>query len=85
MCDIIASTMAFSKGDPEYPTEWIQDDNGNNPRCTKWTKWDWGNDGDPDDEDNPKAPEPIITNQLDLFPFYPVDLIEVAKQEQKTA
>jgi hypothetical protein len=37
------------------------------PTCTKWQKWDWRNDGDPDDDKNPKAPIPVAPNQLMLF------------------
>lgn len=31
-CQILAATMAFDINDPEYPKEWIVDDDG--PRCT---------------------------------------------------
>jgi hypothetical protein len=34
-CPILARTFAFDIDDPEYPKEWIVDDDGlNNPRCT---------------------------------------------------
>lgn len=66
-CKILCATMCFSVNDPEYPKEWIYDEN-DTPCCTKWQKWDWGNDGDPDDPDNPKAPIPENPNQLCL-PF----------------
>lgn len=31
-CEIQDATMAFDVDDPEYPAEWIEDDDG--PRCT---------------------------------------------------
>lgn len=31
-CRILVNTMAYSIGDPEYPREWVRDENG--PRCT---------------------------------------------------
>src|SRR5690606_19299951 len=65
-CDILCNSMAYSPGDKEYPKEWVYDEN-ENPICTEWKKWDWDNDGDPDDPENPKAPTPYDPNQLVLF------------------
>lgn len=31
-CPIAAATMVFGVNDPEYPCEWIEEDDG--PRCT---------------------------------------------------
>jgi hypothetical protein len=57
----------------QWPTpikEWIYKEG--EPTCTKFQKWDWGNDGDPDDPDNPNAPPPPPDpNQLDMFPLWP--------------
>ena len=33
-CAIVANSMAFRVRDPEYPKEWVQEDNGSNARCT---------------------------------------------------
>jgi hypothetical protein len=34
-CPIAAASMLYEVGDPEYPKEWIVDDDGlSNPRCT---------------------------------------------------
>ena len=66
-CEILLATMLFSTNDPEYPKEWVYDEN-DDPCCTKWKKWDWQKDGDPDDPENPKAPPFIDPNQLSL-PF----------------
>jgi len=37
-CDILSRSFAYDIGDPEYPTEWIEDDvswpTPSNPRCT---------------------------------------------------
>lgn len=71
-CDIITCSMCFSIGDPGYPKEWIYDDN-DKPCCTKFHKWDWNTDGDPNDPDNPKAPIPEDPNQLCL-PFIHSDI-----------
>lgn len=81
-CDILCATFWFSPKDPEYPKEWIYDDNGK-PTCTSWVKWDWNNDGDPDDPDNPNAPPqpiPYNPNQL-LLPF---EINEIALTPQPT-
>jgi len=32
-CDILNRTLMYNLSDPEYPTEWIEDDDMN-PRCT---------------------------------------------------
>lgn len=70
-CEILTATMVFDQRDKEYPKEWQYDSEGW-PVCTAWVKWDWNNDGDPDDENNPKAPyKPEPDNQLHLFPLYP--------------
>lgn len=66
-CSILSNSMAFSIGDPEYPKEWVFDEN-NCPKCLAFKKWDWGNDGDPNDFDNPNAPIPVGPNQL-VMPF----------------
>jgi hypothetical protein len=36
-CQILADSFAYRVTDPEYPKEWIQDDDGGNPRCTAFT------------------------------------------------
>ncbi len=36
-CPIVASTYVFEINDPLYPKEWIEDDDGSNPRCTAFT------------------------------------------------
>lgn len=77
-CDILSRSMIYDLKDKEYPNEWVQDENG--ARCTAWTKWDWGNDGDPDDRDNPKTPIPDDPNQL-VMPFI-FDEIEVKKKQE---
>ncbi len=66
-CDILTASMCYDLKDPEYPKEWTYGKDGK-PTCTKFKKWDWGNDGDPNDPDNPKSPEPYNPNQL-VFPF----------------
>lgn len=33
-CQIIALTMALEVDHPDYPAEWVEDDDGSNPRCT---------------------------------------------------
>lgn len=63
-CDILSRTMIYKPGDPEYPEEWIYNDEGW-PVCTKWQKFDWGNEDDGWNE--PPEPEPEDPNQLMLF------------------
>lgn len=65
-CEILGMAMAYSVTDEEYPEEWTYDED-DDPTCTKWKKWDWEKDGDPDAPDNPKVPAPIDPNQLNLF------------------
>jgi hypothetical protein len=36
-CPIISAAQIFNPGDEEYPKEWIEDDDGSNPRCTAFT------------------------------------------------
>lgn len=77
-CDILLNTLCFSIGDPEYPEEWIYDED-DKPTCTSHVKHDWGNDGDPDDDDNPKAPpKPVPDNQL-FLPFVANEIEKGAK------
>jgi hypothetical protein len=33
-CPILANVMIFNVDEAGYPKEWIQDDDGGNPRCT---------------------------------------------------
>lgn len=64
-CEILCATLVFGVDEPGYPKEWTYNEK-NEPICTKWQKWDWGTDGDPDDSDNPKAPIPDSPLQLKL-------------------
>lgn len=66
-CDIWMHAIMFDLNDEEYPKEWVYD-HEDNPTCTAHVKWDWGNDGNPDDPDNPKVVPPDDPNQLCL-PF----------------
>lgn len=74
-CEILTATMCLGTDDEGYPKEWIYDTN-NKPTCTKFKKWDWGNDGDPNDPDNPKAPPVEDPNQL-CMPFELNEIQEV--------
>lgn len=65
-CMIVCNAMCYYTNEPEYPKEWIYDAN-NQPTCTKFKKWDWGNDGDPNDPENPLAPTPTSPNQLQML------------------
>lgn len=79
-CDILMRSMCYDLKDKEYPEEWTYDEN-NRPICTNWQKWDWGNDGDPDDRDNPTAPMPFNPNQL-VMPFI-LDEIGIPKHQHQ--
>ena len=79
-CMILCRTMCHSPKDKEYPEEWVYNDEGW-PVCTAWHKWDWGNDGDPDDPDNPNYRPPDLDNPDQLcFPFL-FDEIGIPKTE----
>lgn len=66
-CMILCASMCYSVNDPKFPSEWIYNEEGK-PTCTNFKKWDWDNDGDPDDPENPKAPIPENPMQL-CMPF----------------
>ena len=63
-CEIIILTMGLSVNHKDYPEEWCYNEN-DKPTCTKFQKWDWGNDYDGFNE--PPEPELIDPNQLMLF------------------
>ncbi len=77
-CEIIALTMCLDAEDDRYPEEWTYDADGN-PVCTNFKKWDWGNDGDPEDPDNPKSPVPVDPKQLCL-PFEVNAIVEPVQE-----
>ena len=81
-CVILCASLCYSVNEPEYPKEWIYDEN-NNPTCTKWQKWDWNNNGDPDDPSNPNKPIPDDPNQL-VMPFIIDEINEKTKSSTKT-
>lgn len=64
-CEIMTNSMCLGIDDKDYPSEWTYDKDGK-PICTKFKKWDWINDGDPYDPNNPKAPVMEDPNQLKL-------------------
>jgi hypothetical protein len=81
-CEIWCRAVCWNVNDEHFPTEW-QYDNDDKPVCTAWVKWDWGNDGDPNARDNPKAPIQDDPNQL-CMPFI-IDEIErnTVRKEEK--
>jgi len=72
-CDIMSNSLLYYPSEEGFPKEWIYDEN-NRPTCTAFKKWDWGNDGDPDDPGNPKYSPPDDPNQL-CMPFDIVDIL----------
>jgi hypothetical protein len=62
-CGILMRSMCYTPRDPEYPKEWIYRDG--KPTCTSWEKWNWSEQGNPDDPANEK--EKFNPNQLNLF------------------
>lgn len=78
-CNIMTLSMCLDVDDKDYPKEWIYDSE-DKPICTSFVKWDWGNDGDPNDPDNPKRPIPEDPKQL-VMPFL-LDDIESDKKEK---
>lgn len=79
-CDTACAAFCFDLKDKDYPKEWIYDSEGW-PICTKWVKWDWDNDGDPDNPDNPNVVPPVDPRQLNLFPLHPTEKDFVIIQE----
>lgn len=77
-CDILCRSLIYNTSDPEYPKEWVYDEN-DKPTCTAWKKWDWGNDGNPDDPENPKFVPPDDPNQLCL----PFELESIESQQSE--
>lgn len=67
-CEILCASLF------DNVEEWVYKNNGE-PTCTKWKKWDWEKQGNPDDPDNPNAPIAVGENQLSL-PF----LTEIEKK-----
>lgn len=65
-CEIIALTMCLDINHKDYPDEWIYNES-NEPICTKWKKWDWGDDDDGFNEPPDEPYEPNDPNQLMLF------------------
>lgn len=58
-CMILAKTMIYDIGDPEYPKEWVQNEQGE-PRCTKFkSRGQWAKEHKP----VPRVPK----NQLKLL------------------
>lgn len=35
-CKLIAASMAFEIGSPDYPKSWVMEDDGTNPRCLRF-------------------------------------------------
>lgn len=81
-CKIMMRAFMYDINEDKYPKEWIYDEN-DKPTCTEWVKWDWGNDGNPDDPDNPKYRPPEDPNQL-CFPFI-FDELNIPKHKEQMA
>lgn len=80
-CDILSNTMCFDQSDPEYPKEWIYDENGK-PTCTAHVFWDWGTDnGEGNGFNEPPPPEPFNPNQL-VMPFLTDDILRDHKTKK---
>lgn len=83
-CNILLRVLCYNINDPEYPEEWVYENN--EPKCTSHIYWDWGKDGDPDDDNNPKAPPkiPYDPNQL-CFPFVNETVERILTEEYEIA
>jgi len=64
-CEIIMLSMCFDQNDPEYPKEWIYDNDGH-PTCTKFKRHVW-RDSYTGDLIDYELPEPLDPAQLDIF------------------
>jgi hypothetical protein len=65
-CEILLASIVHDIHEPGYPKEWIQDQDGKNPRCTAYIFHDW--DQGPPEEIFPEPP-----NQLHI-PLEPIDM-----------
>lgn len=76
-CDIMSRAIIhwYDIDNRDYPRQWQFDSRGW-PVCTAWQKWDWGNDGDPADPDNPKYILPEDPAQL-CFPWDIMSLLGI--------
>ena len=80
-CDILTNTMVYDWKDPNYPREWIYDEN-DKPCCTAFIKFDWGtDDGEGGGLNEPQPPEPYNPNQL-VLPFITHDILRDHKTKQ---
>lgn len=80
-CDILSRTMVFDINDKKYPEEWTYDET-NRPICTAWVKWDWDNDGDPNDPDNPNYRPPDLDNPNQLCLPFLFDELEIEQPQE---
>jgi len=65
-CEILSDSMVYDINDKEYPSEW-QYNEKDEPICTKWQKWDWGNNDNDGFNEPPNNPIDDDPNQLMLF------------------
>jgi len=75
-CEIMTNSMIYDLDESGYPKEWIRNER-EEPLCTEWKHWDWGNDRDGWNE--PPPPEVYDPNQL-VMPFI-IDEICKVKEE----
>ena len=80
-CEIYNAMIISDVMDKDYPMELTYDENGY-PTCTKWQKWDWGNDNDGFNEPPEKPYEPQDPNQLMMFSIAD-DVLENHKPKTK--
>ena len=79
-CNILSSSMIYGIDEDGYPSEWTYDREGK-PTCLNYKFWDWDNDGDPDDPENPISPRVYDPNQISI-PF--IESLEVEKEVNET-
>lgn len=65
-CEILCASMCFGVGEEGYPKEWVYNEK-DEPTCTKFKRWDWEAQGDPDDPENENYIQPDNPNQIKLF------------------
>ena len=80
-CEILTNTMIYDINEPEYPEEWIYDENGN-PCCTAYIPHEWNinNDDDNDDFWKPPPKVPVPDNQL-CFPFVLDEIVQIEEPQ----
>lgn len=78
-CQILCRSLFFGVDDPDYPKEWVEDDDGRSPRCTAFLSEDDGDACPPAPDPDPRQLVLIVdpTEDLAAFPVETPEPVEV--------